>query len=80
MSHEFRVRVQNLIRSIHDTILAFNEYVVEDNGDLWVPTADRLFSAFERMLRIMRDARACSWTSTPTVCRPPTSCRPSSAW
>lgn len=55
-SHEFKVRVQALIRTIHETIAAFNEYVVEENGDLWVPVADRLFDAFERMVGLMQDA------------------------
>jgi len=55
-SHEFKVRVQALIRTIHETIAAFNEYVVQENGDLWVPVADRLFDAFERMVGLMQDA------------------------
>jgi hypothetical protein len=55
-SHEFKVRMQALIRTIHETITAFNEYVVDESGELWIPASERLFDAFERMVGLLRDA------------------------
>lgn len=55
-SHEFKVRVQALIRTIDETLRAFNEYVVQANTDVWVPAADLLFNAFERMVGLLQDA------------------------
>ncbi len=55
-THEFKVRVQTLLRSIHEVMEAFQTYIETEEASLWLPTANHLLEAFGTMIDVLRDA------------------------